>query len=82
MTLRHVHFIVLILILIGGVYTFMSAGGDRAMQMAVGVATSVAYVLWGAIYHGLEGDLHPKVMVEYLLVGAIAVVVLATVLWT
>lgn len=82
MKLRHVHFIVLLLILISGVVTFWGAQGDRSMQMAIGIATAIAYVLWGAIYHVLEGDMHPKVMVEYLLVGAIAIVILATVLWT
>lgn len=82
MKLKHVHFIVLLLILLSGLVTFWGAAGDRSMQMAIGIATSVAYVVWGIIYHSLEGDMHPKVMIEYLLIGTIAVVILATVLWT
>lgn len=82
MNLRHAHFIVLLLILISGVLTFWGVSPDRALQTWVGAATTVSYVIWGVIYHALEGDMHPKVIAEYILVGAIAMVVLATVLWT
>lgn len=81
MKLSYVNFIVLCLILVTGVVTFWGAHNDRMLQLYIGIATSVAYVLWGLIYHGLEGDLHPKIVVEYTLVGAIAIVLLLTILW-
>jgi len=82
MNLKHVNFIVLFLILASGIWTFWGAQNDKVMQMYIGVATTIAYIIWGMIYHGLEGDLHPKVVIEYCLVGAIAIVLLLTILWT
>ena len=60
-----VHFFVLIAILTIGVLTFI---------------TAVAYVLWGFIHHAMRKDLHQKIVVEYLLIGAIAIVLLVTML--
>ncbi len=75
------HYLILVLILGGGVAAFFYAAPNTLMQFTVAFVTSAAYVLWGAIYHLMKKDLHLKVMVEYVLVGAIAVVLLATVLW-
>jgi len=51
------------------------------MQILIGVLLSVLYATWGIIHHAMAGDLHPKVVVEYLLVGAIAVTLIVTVVW-
>lgn len=81
MTLKHVYFIVLILILIVGTLTFVQSAGDKSMQMLIGMATAVSYSIWGVLYHVFEGDFYPKIFVEYLLVMGIAIIILATVLW-
>ncbi len=81
--MRHVHyfhFLVLLAILAGGVLMFFYVQPNTALQLTVGVVTAAAYVCWGLIHHALQGDLHRKVVVEYMLVGAIAVVLLITVL--
>jgi hypothetical protein len=82
MKLAYVNFIVLAIILASGIFTFWGAQNDKTVQLFVGIATSVAYVLWGMIYHALEGDLHLKVVIEYSLVGLIAIILLLTILWT
>jgi len=82
MKLSHVNYIVLLIILVTGIWTFAGAQNDKAMQMYIGVATAISYVIWGIIYHTLEGDLHPKVVIEYCLVGMVAIVLLLTILWT
>lgn len=64
----------------GGVGAFMYAAPNVSLQFNVAVITSVAYVVWGIIHHAMQKDLHQKVVVEYILIGAIAVVLLATVL--
>lgn len=81
MKLKHVNFLVLAIILIAGIFTFWGAQNDKGIQLSVGIATSIAYLLWGMIYHSLEGDLHMKVVIEYSLVSAIAIVLLLTILW-
>lgn len=74
------HFIVLALILGGGVASFILLAGDVIAQQQIGIVTSVAYVVWGILHHAIEGDLHPKVVIEYMLVGAVAALVLVNVL--
>jgi hypothetical protein len=80
MNIKIIHFIVLTLILGAGLYTLSTVGGDHTMQMAVIIGMAISYVLWGITYHLLMGNLHRKVVIEYILVAAISIVVFATVL--
>lgn len=70
------HFIVLLLILAGGTGMFFMAHGNTGLQLMIGVVTSVAYIAWGMIHHAMQGDLHRKVVIEYIFVGSIAIVLL------
>lgn len=72
------HTIILFCILGGGLWSFWYAGGNIPLQFIIGIVTTVAYVIWGIVHHMLIGDLHRKVVVEYVLVGLIALVLLAT----
>jgi len=74
------HFIVLAAILAGGVTAFMYVAPNSSLQLIIGVITSVAYVFWGLVHHAMKKDLHKKIVVEYILIGAIAIVLLATIL--
>ncbi len=76
------HYIVLLLILSGGIAAFYYAAPNVTFQFLIGLFTAFAYIVWGAVYHFLKKDLHMRVMVEYVLISAIAVVLLATVLWS
>lgn len=67
------HFLILIAIIGLGVGIFFLASGNRGAQLLIGLTTSFAYVAWGLIHHAIEGDLHKKIVVEYVLMGAIAV---------
>lgn len=77
-----VHYFVLLVILLGGFATFYFVRPNTSLQLIVGVVTSISYVIWGIIHHALQKDLHRKIVVEYLLMGAIAIVLLSTVLGT
>jgi len=59
---------------------FLPFRPNASYQLFTGIATAVAYVLWGIIHHALEKDLHHKIVIEYMLVGAIAIVLLVTIL--
>jgi hypothetical protein len=74
------HFVILCIILGLGTAFFLYAQGNPLMQFVIGMVTSIAYVLWGLVDHYVHHDLHQKVVVEYLLVGCIAIVILAIVL--
>lgn len=73
-----IHAFVLLLILLGGAMTFWYAIGNTRLQLMAGVVTTVAYVAWGIIHHAMQGDLHRNVVVEYVLIGSIAIVLLLT----
>ena len=75
-----VHFVVLCAILVGGVSAFFYVSPNRSLQLTIGMITSLAYVLWGFIHHAMRKDLHKKIVIEYILMGAIAVIILATIL--
>jgi hypothetical protein len=74
--------IVLGSILVGGLAAFYYVRPNESLQFITGTITSVAYVLWGIIHHALKKDLHGRVVIEYVLMGAIAIVLLATILKT
>lgn len=81
MKVNHIsHFIVLLAVLAGGVGVFFYVRPNTTLQLLTGIITAVSYVAWGLIHHAIERDLHQKVVVEYILIGAIAIVLLVTVL--
>ena len=69
---------ILCAILASGVYMFYLMRGNINAQLFVGFCTTVAYVLWGIIHHMMLGNLHRKIVIEYVLVGAIAMVLMLT----
>ncbi len=82
MTEKITNYIVLVIILALGVASFIYVRPDTTLQLIIGIATSLAYVCWGLIHHALNRDLHTKVVVEYVLIGAIAIVLLITIIGT
>lgn len=72
------HHIVLLLILGCGILMFYYTSGNQMLQLASGIVTAVLYVVWGIAYHSHSGDLHKKIVIEYLLIGAIAIMLLLT----
>ena len=78
MRAHYLHFLILLVILAGGAWAFFYVRTDRQLQLLVGIATVAAYVLWGIIHHVIQRDLHIKIVVEYILIGAIAAVLLLT----
>jgi EamA domain-containing membrane protein RarD len=73
------HFIILIFILTAGVAMFIFEQGDKPMQMTIGIITAFSYTAWGIIHHMAQKDLHRKIVVEYTLIGVIAIVLLLTI---
>jgi hypothetical protein len=75
-----VHYFVLLAILAGGVGAFLYVSPNTSLQFTIGIITSVAYMLWGFIHHAMQKDLHKKIVIEYILVGLIAIIMLATIM--
>ncbi|KKS98677.1 MAG: hypothetical protein UV73_C0001G0198 [Candidatus Gottesmanbacteria bacterium GW2011_GWA2_43_14] len=70
------HNFLLILILATGLVLFFANRGYPDRQFSLTVAISALYVVWGILYHYLKGDLHLKVVIEYILIAFLAVTIL------
>ena len=76
-----IHYLVLVAILTIGLGSLLVFSYDRNLQFLIGGATALAYFFWGIIHHRLEDNIHLKVVVEYMLVAAIATLILFILLW-
>jgi hypothetical protein len=63
--------LILVLILAVGSVTFLSLRENKTAQLTVGIVTAIAYAAWGILHHWVSGDLHRKVVVEYVLMSAL-----------
>lgn len=79
--IHYMNFIMLILILSIGILLFWTFRFEKMAQMYVGILISVLYIGWGIVSHWLADDLHIKSVIEYLLVGVIAVTLINTIIW-
>lgn len=70
------HYLVLLFILIfGGVSMFYFQRFPQAQVVSVFLTASF-YVLWGVIHHYIKGDLHPRIVLEYLAVALLGFLIL------
>lgn len=44
-------------------------------QWTITIIIAVLYVVWGALHHAREGDLHVKIMIEYTLIAFIVLLI-------
>lgn len=73
------HYLILILILsVGGLVFLLDS--NKTIKFQVGTLIAIAYIFWGMIHHFLEKNLNFKIVVEYLLIGALSVTLLGGVL--
>jgi hypothetical protein len=66
------HYLVLLVILNLGVGSFFLFSFNRLSQMLVIGSLGIFYIIWGIIHHLLSGDLHFKVILEYILIALLA----------
>ena len=69
-----VHYLVLIIILLLGGGAFLYFNYLRTAQMIVLLLTGITYVIWGIVHHSLEGDLHQKIILEYLSTAILGII--------
>ncbi|KKQ28569.1 MAG: hypothetical protein US48_C0044G0004 [Candidatus Levybacteria bacterium GW2011_GWA2_37_36] len=64
-----IYYIALLIILSLG-FLLAYSSSDRSWQIGVIIAITFFYVLWGIMHHLINHDLHTKIVVEYILIGA------------
>lgn len=55
----------------GGAYLILAH--QQSLQVGIVILTGIFYILWGAIHHAREDEWHLKVLLEYILIAALAV---------
>ena len=70
------HYLGLIAFLSIGLALFLVFNYNRQIQMGIALAMSVIYVAWGIIHHTIKKELHPRIILEYVLVAIVASVVM------
>jgi len=79
--LHLIHYIFLISILVSGLAIFVYLAPNPDKQFISVVITASLYFIWGLAHHHIEGDLHVKIMLEYLLISVLSIVVLRGVIF-
>ena len=75
------HYVSLIGILIAGLVAIIWFSYDPVFQMGVAIAVAVGYVVWGIVHHYIHRDLYLSVVLEYVAVGILGVVIVASLLF-
>ena len=68
------HYASLILFLSAGFILIYLAADNPLKQVYITSAVACLYVTWGIIHHYLKGDLHARIVLEYSLIAALAVI--------
>ncbi len=70
------HYLVLLFILTFGAFAFFYFQRHPQAQTVSIFLTASFYVLWGIIHHYLEGNLHIRIIFEYLAVALLGFLIL------
>lgn len=62
----------LVIILSLGTFLSFQTSYDRQLQMLIVIMMVFFYVGWGILHHLLEHDLSIKIVIEYVLIGSLA----------
>jgi len=69
------HYLALIAFLSIGLALFLIFNYNRQIQMGIALVMAAGYVAWGVIHHTIKKELHPRIILEYVLVSILASVV-------
>lgn len=70
------HYVALFAILVFGLFSFWFFRRTPQAQVFSAFLTASFYVAWGVIHHYLEGDLHLRIILEYLAVAMLGFLIL------
>ncbi|MBU3957183.1 hypothetical protein KKI19_02855 [Patescibacteria group bacterium] len=69
------HYLALIAFLSIGLAFFLVFNYNRQIQTGISLVMAAGYVVWGIVHHTIKKELHPKIILEYVLVAIVASVV-------
>jgi len=75
---HHLQYLLLAVMAIFFLLLLRMTAGDRLAQSLIIFLFAVFYMLWGVLHHIHDKSLHLKVVLEYILIGAIGLILLLT----
>ncbi len=66
-----IYYISVFLILFVGLLAVMRFSGNIRLQAVIVVGISFVYVVWGILHHFISHDIGLKIVVKYVLIGAV-----------
>lgn len=76
------HYLSLLGIMGAGFWGLSAFSYDRAFQSAVILAVGISLVVWGVVHHFIHDDLHPRVVLEYIMSAVFGTIILLVVIWS
>lgn len=73
---EHAIYYISLLIILSLGFLLAYSSSDRGFQIGVIIAITFFYVLWGIMHHLMNHDLHPKIVIEYILIGAFGLTII------
>lgn len=67
------YYITMIILQILGFLMAYAAAPNVSLQMDLVIINSGLYTLWASLHHYFHHDLHPKIVLEYILVGFLGI---------
>lgn len=76
---RHpLHYFTLALFLVLGLFGLLWFSYERVLQLSIVISMAASYIVWGIIHHQKHHDLHIKIVFEYFVIAALAVLILGS----
>lgn len=78
---RHpLHYFTLLVVQLVGLWAVLWFNFAPGLQFSVLLTMAVCYIIWGIIHHNQHGDLHLKIILEYILVGLLGILIFGSVI--
>jgi hypothetical protein len=77
----YLHYFLLSVFFVCGLTALFFVRYNHALQLSIILVLSLGYVLWGIMHHYHQGDLHPKIVAEYLLFATLAILLVGSVIF-
>lgn len=72
-TAHIVYFICLFLVFAASLLLVSKTSHNPSFQMMIIILMTFFYVAWALLHHYIEHDLHAKIVIEYVLIGALGI---------
>ncbi len=81
MSKKTIFYLILFSGLLLGLVAFFTFKAQIIQRKLSIILTALFYFCWGMVYHKWEKTLHPRVIIEYLLIAALGALLLLSITW-